>query len=168
MAKRVDRETGEVFIEDDTPMKPFVWKTPWNHDTAAEAKRTGTICPEKTLTQQSHLEEVEINTVLAKFGIQQVLATTPGGVFVDLPEPEDMAHSFDKLIAARDTFDQLPPGIRQTFETIGQFVEYVDAAVARGDRKALEALNLVAKAPDPTPAPTPAPKAPEAPKPPTP
>jgi len=73
-----DAETGEVIKDEvdmydrftkvfDGPFRTPLWKTPWNHDTDAEAARTGLSTTDVTKTQQHLAAETDINNILAKF-----------------------------------------------------------------------------------------------------
>lgn len=184
-AATVNIETGEILRVTPAPLadtmldneyQPF-FKTPYNHDTLADARAHGYTETMETKTQQNTRDDVDINNILARFGVAAV--RRPPTRFVDVPEDLDMATAITRIRDGQDAFNALPQNVQQHFETLSNYLDFVDQAIARGDRKSLEQLNLLKPteappappgaaqaAPNPTPAPgaspapTPAPTAP--------
>lgn len=112
-------EDGEIICEDCDEtivgrVPPF-FKTPYNHDTDAEAHRTATVNTQKSLTDQSFTEEADINTIMERYG---------KGLVPSVPLPEHFGDAFQipTLLEARTriaesnaTFYNLPPKIREEF-----------------------------------------------------
>lgn len=144
--RTTDPETGEVITTPEVAyyqeeVTPNYWKTPFNHDTAAEATRTGTIFNDESKTQQSYRDEADINEIMAKFGATQV--RSPPMHFVDVPDDLDLATGIARIREGQQEFLKLPKNLQQHFETMDNYLDYIDQAAAAGDRKALEELNLV-------------------------
>jgi len=152
--RTVDKETGEVIVtpaitqEVYPPKKGPFFKTPYNHNTREEAKACATVNNEPSLTEQAPRDQVNINNILAKFGVANVLATRPGQAsYLDVPENVNLATAFEQLSAAKDAFERLPKNVKQHFETIENYVAYVDQAVERKDVRQLQQLGLMPKDP---------------------
>lgn len=157
-AQLVDDETGEVFalaagddrVEHDShaialayaKTLPVYFKTENNHNTLAEALASATFNREPTKTQQHPMDEVDINLILQKFGVAAVYRKPEQGLF-EIPEDLDLRSAIDNLARAQETFNSLPPQIQQHFENIENMVNYVDSAVARHDRVALENVGIL-------------------------
>lgn len=145
----VDIDTGEIIRQ------PF-FKTPYNHDTNMESDRTGTMCPEKTLTNQASKDEVDINNIIKKFQAGAPLPPIP------LPENFGSNHVMDQfemrsqIAEANAVFYQLEPGIRARYSNDpAAWHSQVMACMATGDRQTLREMGL--DVPEPTkPTPTPA------------
>lgn len=160
----VDSDTGEILSQKpklavikamttayENTEKLF-FKTPNNHDTLAEAQRHGTVCLEKTLAQQNTRDEVDINNILAKFGIADTARQSVR--FLDIPDDFDMQTALANLKAGEAAFRELPPQIQHHFGDITNLLSYVDQAIATGDKRALQEITLIP--PDPRPEPPPA------------
>jgi len=161
--RTLDKETGEVIVTPAVTQEVYpprklerFWKTQYNHDTDEEARRTATTNFGESLTEQAPKDQVDINHILAKFGIANVLATRPpGGGFLEIPEDLDLRSALHKIREGTDAFQQLPQNIQQHFETMENYLEYIDQAQARGDRKALQNIGLIPRDPPPPAPPAP-------------
>lgn len=127
---------------------PF-WKTPYNHDTTAEALRTATSDFEPTLAQQNTAEETDINSILRRFGINNVraqLAAMPPS-FIDVPENMDMATAIELVRQGEEAFMQLSADARAMFgNDLARYVAHVDDRLRAKDYEALDKLGLDVKA----------------------
>lgn len=136
MAKIITKD-GE--IKEFTPF----FKTPNNHDTLAEAERTGTINDQPSMTKQSETESTDINVILRNFGVTGQL---PGGNRIPLPPTlDDFGHITDfqtamnTMLAAKESFMQVPAEVRAQFQNDPQrFVAYVDACLQAGELDQLD------------------------------
>lgn len=114
---QVDQNGTPVLIDEDTGevLATAFFKTPYNHDRDAESDRTGLVCLDKSLTDQSFKEEVDINTI-----VDRIRRT--GEVPITLPEHFGDGTNIPTLFDARmriaennATFYKLPPEIREEF-----------------------------------------------------
>lgn len=134
--------TADGEIVDIPP--PF-FKTPYNHDTLADAKLGALICKDPTLCQQHEAEQADINTIAKNFGLTGKLP------IIDLPpsldrfgEIFDFQDAMNVMTAAKNSFMQMPAEIRAAFQNDpNNFVATVDAMTAEQDPARLE-NNLAA------------------------
>lgn len=82
----------------------------------------------ETFTQQQFAEEVDINTIVRRFGLSRVMPSGPsGGVYGDFTGIHDYESAVAAVERARDGFLALPPDVREQFgNDPGQYLEYVD------------------------------------------
>lgn len=159
-------EDGEVLDTNCEDCPTVYFKTPYNHDTTTEAKRVALTCNDKSLTDQSFKDEVEINTIVDK-----LLKT--GEVTVPLPEHYGNQSDIPTLYEARQriaennaTFYKLPPRIREEFlNDPARWEAQVEFDLAQGNDENLRTLgiDIYKKPPEAPQAGTPAPGAPGAP-----
>ena len=57
----IDNDTGEVIM--------LFIRTPYNYDTDKISQNTGLDCGPETKTQQQFRDEVDINTIVERFGV---------------------------------------------------------------------------------------------------
>lgn len=142
----IDKSTGEI-------ISPF-WKTPYNHDTDAEAARTALHCKDPTKTQQHAKEESDINNIVDKFLKTGTLPQVPvPPTYENFGEIFDFQSAMNTIKAATDSFMALPGNIRARFQNDpATFVAYVDHCHETGDLDPLREMGLaVPKAPDSPP-----------------
>lgn len=138
-------------------MEPFV-RSAYNYDMNQAGDESGLECKDPTLTQQQFKDEVDINTLVERFGLTGTIPQLE-----HLPSLGDYEGIFDfqtamnAVVEAKRTFLSMPAKLRARFQNDPQqFVEYFDD---EGNREEAEKMGLIAKRPDPEPAL--APKAPE-------
>lgn len=97
-----------------------------SYDADAVSMETGLACPEPTLTVQSTRDEVDINTIVDRFGITGAIPTD-----VRVPQYEDFADVFDfrsaieAIAMAEDSFMSMPAKVRAEFSNDAQqFLEF--------------------------------------------
>lgn len=79
---------------------------------AETAIDTGTLSP----VQQHLKDEVDINTIVKRFGItHQVPAGVPGGIFGDFTDVSDYESAVAKIERAQEGFLTLPADVRERF-----------------------------------------------------
>lgn len=87
----------------------------YDHDVASKA--TARSLDRTSLTQQHLKDEVDINTIVRRFG---VTGTMPfgreQGVFGDFTEIHDLDSAIERVTRARDAFMTLPPEVRERFQ----------------------------------------------------
>lgn len=111
---------------DGVVVTPFL-RSAYNYDADSVSRETGLLCEEPTLTKQEFAEEVDINTIVERFG---VTGEMPQNVRVPLTsefvETMDYRTSIDKIREADDAFMQFPAKIRAEFENdAAKFVAFV-------------------------------------------
>lgn len=164
---------GEI-IKGELP----VWKTPYNHDTTLESRRTALYCADESLTKQEFVAETDINVILERFmktGEPPPMALPEH--FLSINRNQTWFELQSHLAEANAMFYTLPPALRA--EHLNDPARWADAVVKAVERDSVEDLRALGidakerpKEPKPgdplpggTPAPGPAGKAPEAPKP---
>lgn len=115
----IDLETGEVIT-------PFI-RTPFNYDTDAASQATGLDCGPETKTQQQFKDEVDINTIVERFGVTGEMPEK-----FNFPTEQDFTETFDfqsamnVTIQARDEFMKMPAKTRARFQNDPQqFMEFM-------------------------------------------
>jgi len=104
----IDLETGEV-------VTPFI-RTPYNYDTDAISNKTGLDCGPETKTQQQFKDEVDINTIVERFGVTGEMPEK-----FNFPTEQDFSETFDFQSAmntirqAQETFMSMPAELRARF-----------------------------------------------------
>lgn len=83
-----------------------------------------------TRTQQHLRDEVDINTIVRRFGITREMPSgIPGGVYGDFTGVEDFESALAAISRARDGFMALPPEVRERFDNDpGQLIEFARGA----------------------------------------
>lgn len=112
------------------------FKTPYNFDTNAESDRTGTACKDPSLAQQHQEEEANINTIVHRFGITGKLPLIDMPPLLDeFSEVYDFQSAMNTMAAARHSFSQLAPEVRDAFNNNPHhFVSQVDYMLADPDQ----------------------------------
>jgi len=115
----IDLETGEV-------VTPFI-RTPYNYNTDEISNKTGLDCGPETKTQQQFKDEVDINTIVERFGVTGELPPT-----INFPTEQDFTETFDFqtamniTVAAREEFMKMPAKARARFMNDPQkFMEFI-------------------------------------------
>jgi len=98
----------------------------YNYDADEASLESGLSCPEPTLAQQSFKDECDINTILERFAVTGEL---PNNVrmpqYGDFTGISDYQSALNAVIAADDSFMQLPASIRARFDNDpALFVEF--------------------------------------------
>lgn len=129
MGKKIVTDDGEV-IDAPIPSKGvFVFKTPFNHDTDAEALRTATVTPEGevTKTQQNLADEQEMKTILSRyFQTGQLEQTSRPMTYGDVGEPKDLLDTIVTTAEIMDAWNALPVKARAILRDPKTFVEYME------------------------------------------
>jgi len=122
----------------------LVFKTPYNHDTLAEALRTAQVNDEPSKTQQHFKDEADINEIMRRW-----LKT---GEIKEIPLPPqygDFHRNGNRLPLTqqphcRDQRTLLPPAaVRASYQNDpGLWVEDVNTRLAGGDLEPLKAMGL--------------------------
>lgn len=163
-----DGEIVDVVTHEPVAMAQPFWKTPYNHNTDAEAAATALSCKDPSKTQQQFAKDADINAILAKFLQTGELNTTGIPTYINYEGEFDLQDSIVTSSQVEAAWAELPTAVRAILRTPKQFVEYIDHCMQTGDLDPLRELGL-AKPLDPqpttptggTPAPVPSEKAPE-------
>lgn len=143
-----DETTGEF-----KPRTPVFLRTPYNYDMNAASDESGLYCPEETRTQQQFAEEVDINTIVRKFGLTGEM---PENLNERMPNNGDFSntvndfHTAQNMVRkAQEAFMELPAEVRAEFNNDpGRFINFVDDPKNRDRAKELGMLKPDAPAPD--------------------
>ncbi|QXP08537.1 MAG: internal scaffolding protein [Arizlama microvirus] len=128
-----------------TTKAPFL-RTPYNYDVEAASVASGLLCEDPSKAVQDAKDEVDINTIVRRFGLTGEL---PEGVrapqYADFDDVWDYHSAMNAIGRARDSFYQLPGEVRATFDNdAGKFVDF--CSDERNREKAIE-LGLVVRPP---------------------
>lgn len=154
---------------EDEEVKPPFLRTPYNYDRNKASDAAGLDCKDATRTKQSFKDECDINTLVERFSITGEIPTSDRiPLPVDIGTGMDFKDAMNQVVAARESFDQLPAKVRARFDNDpARFLDFVHYDEdARDDLKKWGLLKPEEpQAPPPAPNPPPvAEKAPEAPK----
>lgn len=118
-------------------------RTPYNYDTMQVSDETALRCEDPSLAQQNAKEECDINTIVRRFGLTGEL---PSGVrmpqYGDFTGVTDYHSALNAVIAAQDSFMQLPADVRSRFNN--DAAAFVDFCMKEENRAEAEKLGLVA------------------------
>lgn len=132
-------------------MATFV-RSEYNYDMNEASEESGLECKDQSLTQQQFKDEVDINTLIERFGLSGEMPQLQ-----QLPSYDDYSGIFDyqtamnAVVAAQRQFQSLPATTRSRFNNDPQkFVEYFDD---EDNRAEAEKMGLIQKRPPAEPAP---------------
>lgn len=121
--------------------KPFL-RTPYNYDTNAVSDETGLKCEDETLAKQSFAEEVDINTIVRRFGLTgelpQNVRIPVSGDFTDV---QDFHSAMNAVRLAQESFDAMPADVRTRFGNDPE--KFVAFCLDDKNRAEAERLGLV-------------------------
>lgn len=114
MAK-VEREPVNV---DGPRLEVPVVRQPFMYDSDAVSEETGLDCSDvQSRTQQHFAEEVDINTIVRRFGLTGELPeNVPHILQGDFTNVVDFQSAMDMVVAAREAFDAQPAAVRARFD----------------------------------------------------
>lgn len=125
-------------------MKEIFVRRPYNYDMGEASRQSGLSCPEPTKTDQSFKEEVDILTIVKRFGLTGQLPQA-----IKLPTYGDFTGIFDfqsaqnAIRAAQESFMALPYELRARFHNDPQ--ELLEFMEKEENRPEAEKLGLVQK-----------------------
>lgn len=104
---------------------PFV-RSPYNYDVDAVSNETGLKCEDASLAVQDQRDEVDINTIVRRFGLTGKL---PEDVrmpsYGDFVGVSDYHSAMNAVALANEAFDAMPAEVRARFENDpGAFVDF--------------------------------------------
>lgn len=122
-------EHEDWLVDDDGVIEnqPVFLRTPYNYDKNLASLQSGLECNDENLAQQQFAEEVDINTIVKRFGLTGQLPTSLRVPEIgDFDQVNDYHTALNMLIEADDAFMQMPADIRERFQNnAGNFVEFV-------------------------------------------
>lgn len=107
-------------------MKPTFLRTAYNYDMNKAGDESALHCKEPTLTQQNFAEEVDINTIVKRFGLNGEIPTSARvPMYSDFTEAMDYHQAMNAIRMADETFYSMPAEIRTRFDNNpGKFVDF--------------------------------------------
>lgn len=104
---------------------PFV-RSAYNYDMSAASDESALHCPEPTLAVQDQRDEVDINTIVRRFGLDGRLPENIGaptcGDFIGV---HDYHTAMNAVAKANEAFEEMPASVRSRFgNDPGQFVDF--------------------------------------------
>lgn len=139
MKQKFEMPEGEI-VEKEFP----IFKTPNNHDTDFESRRTALYTPEPSLTKQEFKEEVDINTIINRF--LKTGEPPPMPVpehFMDLTGKKTYFEMQSQIAEANHAFYRLPADIRTAAQNSPEvWADQVVKAVEKKDGEAILKLGL--------------------------
>lgn len=122
--------------------RPFV-RTPYNYDRESVSVMTALHCRDDSLAKQEYAEEVDINTIITRFGQgYKMPENLVPPTFGDFTGVTDFQSAMDAMIEARDTFMMVPADIRARFGNDPQaFVAFCSDEANRDELKRMGFLE---------------------------
>lgn len=107
-------------------MEPFV-RSAYNYDMNAASDESGLRCEDESLAKQSFGNEVDINTIVDRFGLSGEL---PIGIrmpsYGDFTGIADFHSAVNAVALAHESFDAMPAKVRARFKNDpAEFLEFV-------------------------------------------
>lgn len=106
----------------------MIVRSAFGYDVMVASDEAGLRCRDKSLARQSFAEEVDINTIVRRFGLDGKL---PENIrmpsYGDFTEVMDFQGAMNALVVARESFDAMPAQVRARFHNDpGEFVAFCD------------------------------------------
>lgn len=113
---------------------PFC-RSAYNYDRDFASDESGLRCEDVSRTQQHFADEVDINTIVRRFGLTGEL---PSNVrvpqYADFDEIVDYHSAMNLVAAANEAFDQMPAEVRTRFvNDPGKFVDFCSDPANRAE-----------------------------------
>lgn len=120
---------------------PFV-RSPYNYDMNKVSDETGLFCADPSLAVQDQRDEVDINTIVRRFGIGEIPVQPLPEHYGDLSQvPRDFQGMLNAVQALEAPFHQLPADLRSRFgNDPARFVEFTQL---ESNRDEMERLGLL-------------------------
>lgn len=94
---------------------PFL-RTPYNYDRDAASDESGLKCEDVSLAVQSERDEVDINTIVRRFGLTGELPhDLRAPTYGDFTEVRDYHTAMNAVSKANEAFDRMPADVRAKF-----------------------------------------------------
>jgi len=131
-------------------MRKVFIRSPYNYDADEVSRETALNCSEESdRTQQQFREEADINTIVRRFGVTQMLPTTfKPPMTGDFTEVTDFHTAMNAVRSAEESFMQLPAHMRVRFGHDPQ--KMIDFLGNPENREEAIKLGMMNKPPEPT------------------
>lgn len=141
-------------------MEEIFFRSGYNYDRDVVSLETGLECKDVSLAKQSFAEEVDINTIIRRFGLSGELPVNVRmPLNVDFEGVFDFQSAMNVIVDARQSFDSMPAQVRSRFSN--DPAKFVDFCSNPENLEEARKLGLAPREPvAPAVAPVPAPKAP--------
>lgn len=139
--------------------KEVFFRSGFNYDRDQVSHATGLACrPEESMTQQQFKEEVDINTIVARFGLTGELPENLRmPVSGDFTKVGDFQSAMQMVREAEEAFMELPGHVRARFHNDPQrLIEFIEDDANRDEAQKLGLVvppTVPVKAPDVKPSP---------------
>lgn len=133
-------------IQDELPaVRKVFLRTPYNYDGDAVSRETGLSNTEPSMAQQHFKEEVDINTIVARFGLTgQMPEDFRAPEYGDFSDVVDFQSAQNAVLAAQAAFMEMPAGLRARFDNNPQTL--MEFLADRANLDEARTLGLVAPA----------------------
>lgn len=133
--------------------KPPFMRSAYNYDTNQASDEAGLKCEDKSLARQEFAEEVDINTIVHRFGLDgqmpENIRMPTSGDFTNIP---DFQSAMNALRAAQESFDAMPARVRARFHNDpAEFVAFCDDENNRTEAIRMGLVTEKIPEPEPTP-----------------
>ncbi|AXH77860.1 MAG: internal scaffolding protein [Microviridae sp.] len=120
---------------------PFV-RSAYNYDMSAASDESALLCDDVSLTVQSSVEEVDINTIVRRFGLTgQLPDAVDAPTYGDFVGITDYHSAMNAVAEANEAFELMPAEVRARFGN--DPAAFVDFCSDDGNRAEAEKLGLV-------------------------
>lgn len=108
-------------------MEPIFFRSGFNYDRDVVSDETGLKCKDKSMAQQHFAEEVDINTIVRRFGITgEMPMNFEAPTYADFTGVVDFKTAMDAVRDAAERFMELPAHVRARFDNDPQkLIEFV-------------------------------------------
>lgn len=120
---------------------PFV-RSPYNYDVDEASSESGLLCLDPTLAVQDQRDEVDINTIVRRFGLTgQLPDNVRAPVYGDFDGVSDYQSAMNAVLAADAAFMTMPAEVRARFGNSAQ--EFVAFCSDEKNAEEMKKLGLV-------------------------
>jgi phage internal scaffolding protein len=101
-------------------------RSQYNYDRDAASRESALTCLDPSLAVQDQRDEVDINTIVRRFGLTGKLPDMPAlPTYGDFADVTDYHSAMNAVVKANESFDSLPADIRARFHNDpGAFVDF--------------------------------------------
>lgn len=113
----VNRDGGELVEGAEAKRSEVFVRTPYNYDRNLVSDETGLRCLDESRTSQEFRDEVNINTIIRRFGLTGELPVgVPMVLQGDFTTVTDYQSAMNLIVAGRESFDAQPAEVRSRFD----------------------------------------------------
>lgn len=123
-------------------MTKVILRSMFNYDVDEASVETGLACQDLSLAQQQFRDECDINVILERFNVTGRLPVVPlAPEFGDFTGVSDYQSALHAVMAAEESFDQLPARVRERFAN--DPAAFVDFCLDESNRDEMRQLGLL-------------------------